>query len=74
VAMQHERQVTARPFVTGENVEFDNKRLNVASGSSYNFTQAITAGFTLSFTQNKDLKTAITQRGLSVAVNGQFRF
>jgi hypothetical protein len=48
--------------------------LNVTSGSTYNFTQAITAGFNLGFSQTKDLKTAITQRGITVALNGQFRF
>jgi hypothetical protein len=54
--------------------ETDTQRLNVGSGTSYNFTPSITGGFDLSFTQSKDYKLDITQRGIRIAVNGQFRF
>ena len=55
-------------------IETDSKRLNVASGTPYNFTPSITGGFDLSFEQNKDYKLDLTRRGIHVAVNGQFRF
>ena len=55
-------------------LESQTQRLNVGSGTSYNFTPSITGGFDLSFEQNKDYKLDITRRGIHVAVNGQFRF
>jgi hypothetical protein len=55
-------------------VETDTQRLNVGSGTTYNFTPSITGGFDLAFRQTKDYKSAITQRGITIAVNAQFRF
>ncbi|HEY2924620.1 MAG TPA: cell surface protein SprA [Candidatus Eisenbacteria bacterium] len=55
-------------------VETDTQRLNVGSGTTYNFTPSITGGFDLAFRQTKDYKAALTQRGITIAVNGQFRF
>jgi hypothetical protein len=55
-------------------LESETQRLQVGSGTSYNFTPSITGGFDLSFEQNKDYKLDLTRRGIHVAVNGQFRF
>ncbi|HZE19037.1 MAG TPA: hypothetical protein VE402_02855, partial [Candidatus Angelobacter sp.] len=55
-------------------LESQTQRLQVGSGTSYNFTPSITGGFDLSFEQNKDYKLDITRRGIRIAVNGQFRF
>ena len=55
-------------------LESQTQRLQVGSGTSYNFTPSITGGFDLSFEQNKDYKQDLTRRGIHVAVNGQFRF
>ena len=55
-------------------IETDSKRLNVASGTTYNFTPSITGGFDLAFRQTKDYKQNLTQRGITISVNGQFRF
>ncbi|TMQ59963.1 MAG: cell surface protein SprA [Candidatus Eisenbacteria bacterium] len=55
-------------------VETDIQRLNVGSGTTYNFTPSITGGFDLAFRQTKDYKQDLTQRGITVAVNAQFRF
>ncbi|HXF58382.1 MAG TPA: hypothetical protein VN539_00990, partial [Candidatus Saccharimonadales bacterium] len=55
-------------------LELETQRLNVGSGTSYNFTPSITGGFDLSFEQNKDYKLDITRRGIRMSVNGQFRF
>jgi hypothetical protein len=49
-------------------------RLSLTSGTTYNFTQSISGGFNLGYRQNKDLKTEITTRGITIALNGQFRF
>ncbi len=54
--------------------ETDTQRLNVGSGTTYNFTPSITGGFDLAFRQTKDYKQNLTQRGITIAVNGQFRF
>ncbi|HZE18548.1 MAG TPA: hypothetical protein VE402_00380, partial [Candidatus Angelobacter sp.] len=73
VGIARDRQVTDRQgFETL--VETDIQRLNVGSGTTYNFTPSITGGFDLAFRQTKDYKTALTQRGITIAVNGQFRF
>ncbi len=55
-------------------IETDTQRLNVGSGTTYNFTPSITGGFDLAFRQTKDYKQALTQRGITIAVNAQFRF
>ncbi|HMI32240.1 MAG TPA: hypothetical protein VK527_10940 [Candidatus Limnocylindrales bacterium] len=55
-------------------VETDTQRLNVGSGTTYNFTPSITGGFDLAFRQTKDYKAALTNRGITIAVNAQFRF
>ena len=64
--------------------ETDTQRLNIGSGTTYNFTPSITGGFDLGFRQTKDYKAGLldtggnlhplTQRGITIAVNGQFRF
>jgi len=73
MGIARDRQVTDREgFDTL--VETDTQRLNVGSGTTYNFTPSITGGFDLAFRQTKDYKTALTQRGITIAVNGQFRF
>ena len=54
--------------------QIDTSRLEITSGTNYNFTQAISGGFNLGFRQNKDEKTLITTRGLTVGLNAQFRF
>jgi hypothetical protein len=68
-----DKQETSAPGVETL-VETDTQRLNVGSGTTYNFTPSITGGFDLSFTQTKDYKYDLTTRGLRIAVNGQFRF
>jgi hypothetical protein len=73
LGIARDRQVTDRAgFETL--VETDTQRLNVGSGTTYNFTPSITGGFDLAFRQTKDYKSAITQRGITIAVNAQFRF
>ena len=68
-----DKQFTERPgFDTL--IESDTQRLNVGSGTTYNFTQSITGGFDLAFRQTKDYKALLTQRGITIAVNAQFRF
>ncbi len=73
VGMGTDRKVTKRPFFE-DLVELDTRRLSVTSGTTYNFTQSISGGFNLGFRNNKDLKTNITTRGITIALNGQFRF
>ncbi len=55
-------------------IETNTQRLNVGSGTTYNFTPSITGGFDLAFRQTKDYKLDLTQRGITISVNGQFRF
>src|SRR5678816_2692083 len=57
----------------GSYLESETSRVQVGSGTSYNFTPSITGGFDLSFEQNKDYKLDITRRGIRMSVNGQFR-
>jgi len=71
--MGSDRKVTKRPRFE-DLVELDTKRFNVSSGTTYNFTQSISGGFNLGFRNDKDLKTQITRRGITIAFNGQFRF
>jgi len=71
--LSHDRQTNSRPGIEPI-VDTDTKRLNVGSGTTYNFTPSITGGFDLGFRQTKDYKTDLTTRGITVAVNGQFRF
>lgn len=73
VGIARDRSTTERPGIEPY-TETDFQRLNVGSGTTYNFTPSITGGFDLGFRQTKDYKTAITQRGITIAVNGQFRF
>jgi hypothetical protein len=55
-------------------IQTSTQRLNVGSGTTYNFTPSITGGFDLAFRQTKDYKQDLTQRGITISVNGQFRF
>jgi hypothetical protein len=73
VTLGSDRKITKRESLP-DIVEIDNQRLNVTSATNYNFTQSISGGFNLGFRQNKDLKTEITTRGITIALNGQFRF
>jgi len=66
-------QTVARPGFPVA-TEVNNQQLNVGTNTSYNFTRSISGGFDLGFRQNKDIKTAVTQRGITIALNGQFRF
>ena len=73
LGIQRERSFTERPgFETLSDADI--QRLNVGSGTSYNFTPSITGGFDLGFRQTKDYKGNFTQRGITIAVNAQFRF
>jgi hypothetical protein len=70
-----ERKVTKRPSLgVPDIVELDQSRWTVGSATNYNFTQTISGGFNLGLRQQSDKKTNITTRGLTVALNGQFRF
>jgi hypothetical protein len=70
-----ERRVTKRPSLgVPDIVELDQSRWTVGSATNYNFTQTISGGFNLGLRQQSDKKTNITTRGLTVALNGQFRF
>ena len=70
-----ERKVTKRPSLgVADIVELDQSRWTVGSATNYNFTQTISGGFTLGLRQQSDKKTNITTRGLTIALNGQFRF
>ncbi|HET9950438.1 MAG TPA: cell surface protein SprA [Candidatus Eisenbacteria bacterium] len=68
-----DRQVVSRP---GERAytESDNKGLKVGSGTTYNFTRAISGGFNFEYRQNDDLKQGIKRRGITVDFNAQFSF
>ena len=73
MGIAHDQQRTEREGIPPL-VEQDIQRLNVGSGTSYNFTPAVTGGFDLAYRQSKDNKLAVTQRGITIAVNAQFRF
>jgi hypothetical protein len=68
-----DRQVVSRP---GERAytESDTKSLKVGSGTTYNFTRAISGGFNFEYRQNDDLKQGIKRRGITVDFNAQFSF
>jgi hypothetical protein len=57
-----------------ENIEIYRSDLSVGSQTIYNFSQSISGGFNLAFRQNKDKKTDVTTRGITIAFNGTFRF
>ena len=57
-----------------ENIEIYNSQMTVGSQTNYNFSQSISGGFNLGFRQNKDKKTDVTTRGITIAFNGTFRF
>ena len=57
-----------------ENIEVYNSQLSLGSSTNYNFSQSISGGFNLGFRQNKDKKTDVTTRGITIAFNGTFRF
>ena len=71
--MSGEKKVSTRPGFP-DLVEVDIQRLNVSSATNYNFTQSISGGFNLAFRQSKDHKTALTTRGITIALTSQFRF
>jgi hypothetical protein len=73
LGITRDRSVTERPGYETLS-DADIQRLNVGSGTSYNFTPSITGGFDLGFRQTRDYKSNITQRGITIAVNAQFRF
>ncbi|HKW51703.1 MAG TPA: hypothetical protein VJQ53_08220, partial [Candidatus Eisenbacteria bacterium] len=73
VGLASDRKITKQPSFP-DLVELDTQRLSVTSGTTYNFTQSISGGFNLGYRNNKDLKTQITTRGITIAFNGQFRF
>jgi len=68
-----DRQVVNR---AGERAytESDNKGLKVGSGTTYNFTRAISGGFNFEYRQSDDLKQGIKRRGITVDFNAQFSF
>jgi hypothetical protein len=73
VTIQNQKQETLNPY--GYNiVNTDQQTLSISSGSSYNFTQSMTGGFNLGFSQTKDNKSLITTRHVNVAFTAQFRF
>ncbi len=74
VALAANKKVTKRPGFADDLVEIDQQRLDVTSATNYNITQSISGGFNLGFRQAKDQKTAVTTRGITVALNAQFRF
>ena len=73
MGIARDKQENVRPG-TDPLIETDTQRLNVGSGTTYNFTPSITGGFDLGFRQTKDYKQNLTQRGITISVNGQFRF
>jgi hypothetical protein len=73
ISTQSTSQTVLRPGYP-PSIQVHNQLLNVTSSTSYNFTQSISGGFNLGFRQNKDLKQEITTRGITLGLNGQFRF
>jgi len=61
---------------TGERpyIETNQERLNVSSGSTYNFSRSISGGFNFAYRQTNDKKSGIKTRGISVEFNAQFAF
>jgi hypothetical protein len=68
-----DRQVVSRP---GERAytESDTKGLKVGSGTTYNFSRAISGGFNFEYRQADDLKQGLKRRGITVEFNAQFSF
>jgi hypothetical protein len=73
LSLQGATQTIARPGLPPA-TEVNTRTLNLSSSTGYNFTQAISGGFEIGFTQNQDLKSAVTRNGIKLALNGQFRF
>jgi len=57
-----------------DEVEEDRGTLNIGSSTNYNFSQSIAGGFNLAFRQTTDRKAFLTQRGITMAFTGTFRF
>ncbi|HEU4725748.1 MAG TPA: hypothetical protein VFU59_10690, partial [Candidatus Eisenbacteria bacterium] len=68
-----DKQVTSRPGEQ-EYLETDTKGLKVGSGTTYNFSRAITGGFNFEYRQNDDRKLGIKRRGITVDLNAAFTF
>ncbi|HSQ59887.1 MAG TPA: cell surface protein SprA [Acidobacteriota bacterium] len=73
VGLQGDRAVVRR---AGERdyEETNQERLNVASGTTYNFTRTISGGFNFAYRQTHDKKLEVKNRGISVEFNAQFSF
>jgi hypothetical protein len=73
VGVQSDRQVVKRE---GERdyLETNQSRLNVNSGTTYNFTRTISGGFNFAYRQSNDKKLDIKTRGISIEFNAQFAF
>jgi hypothetical protein len=46
----------------------------VGSGTTYNFSRAISGGFNFEYRQADDLKQGLKRRGITVEFNAQFSF
>ena len=68
-----DRQVVSR---SGERqyTESDTKGLKVGSGTTYNFSRAITGGFNFEYRRNDDRKLGIKRRGITIDFNAAFSF
>ncbi|HEY6571791.1 MAG TPA: hypothetical protein VI198_00615, partial [Candidatus Eisenbacteria bacterium] len=68
-----DKQIVSR---SGERkyTEADTKGLKVGSGTTYNFSRAITGGFNFEYRQNDDRKLGIKRRGITVDFNAAFTF
>ncbi len=68
-----DRQIVSR---SGERnyTESDTKSLKVGTGTTYNFSRAITGGFNFEYRQNDDRKLGIKRRGITVDLNAAFTF
>ncbi|HEU4334565.1 MAG TPA: cell surface protein SprA [Candidatus Eisenbacteria bacterium] len=73
VGLQGDRAVVRRPGQR-EYEETDQQRLNVGSGTTYNFTRTISGGFNFAYRQTHDKKLEIKNRGISIEFNAQFSF
>ncbi|MGE5179316.1 MAG: cell surface protein SprA [Bacteroidota bacterium] len=61
---------------TNDLVDSDTQSFRISSQNSYNFSAAMVGGFNLEYRQdvNKQLGTAGTRRGITIELNGTFRF
>jgi cell surface protein SprA len=73
VGLQGDRAVVRRPGER-EYEETDQQRLNIGSGTTYNFTRTISGGFNFAYRQTHDKKLEIKNRGISIEFNAQFSF